>query len=252
MRGLPPVLVWVGAGLALVAAPLCARAQGSCVPPPAGIVSWWAGDSNENDLTGGNNPIAVSGVSLVSGEVLDGFTFAMPYSYIYIAPVPNLANQQFTWVAWAKPNGIGPNDDQFGSKMITQNQDDYDDVIGLDWRHTPDDRFLFLFGSDSTEVIYSKDLFPPGKFHLVAGTYDGRTFRLYVDGKLEGSLKDRKTINYNNQDWVIGASGAAFNGAGFPRTWNGVVDEVQAFNVKLSESQLKAIYKAKHAGECKP
>jgi hypothetical protein len=233
-------------------APMHSHAQTSCLQPPAGLVSWWPGDTNENDIEGINNPTSVNGVRLVKGEVLDGFTFKLPYSYIYIAPAASLENQKFTWAAWAKPKGPGPNNDQFGSKIIVQPGDDYNNVIGIDWRANPDPRFLVIFGNDGSQVIYSKDMFPSGKFYFVAATYDGNTLLLYVDGKLEGSLVIPETINYNQQDWVIGAEGTAIANGGFPRTFNGVIDEVQAFNVPLSAAQLRAISKAGHAGECKP
>src|SRR5439155_2447877 len=37
----------------------------------------------------------------------------------------------------------------------------------------------------------------------------------------------------------------------FPRTWNGVIDEVQAFNRALSATEIRAIFAAYSAGECK-
>jgi hypothetical protein len=57
----------------------------SCVVAPSGLVSWWTGDSNENDIIGGNNPDAVNAVTLVPAEVKDGFTFGSD-GYIEIPP----------------------------------------------------------------------------------------------------------------------------------------------------------------------
>ena len=33
--------------------------------------------------------------------------------------------------------------------------------------------FVFTFGNEGSETIYSKDTFPPGPFYLVAASYDG-------------------------------------------------------------------------------
>jgi hypothetical protein len=93
-----------------------AQAQ-SCVAAPSGLVSWWTGDSNENDIIGGNNPLAVNAVTLVPAEVKDGFTFGTQ-GYIEIPPASDLANQQFTWTAWVMPAGPGPNNDSFGSVIF--------------------------------------------------------------------------------------------------------------------------------------
>jgi hypothetical protein len=83
-------------------------------------VAWWPGDTNENDIVGGNNPSAVNAITLVPGEVLDGFTFGTD-GYIQIPQSAALENQQFTWAAWVKPDGLGPNNDSYGSIIVAQN-----------------------------------------------------------------------------------------------------------------------------------
>jgi hypothetical protein len=210
-------------------------------------VSWWTGDKNENDVIGNNNPSAVNAVTLVSGEVKSGFTFGTN-GYIEIPAATDLANQQFTWAAWVQPNGPGSTDDQFGSVILLENSTTISDVVALDWRDKPDDRFLFVFGNQDSETIYSKDTFPPGAFYFVVGTYNGSVFTLYVNGAVEASFAESKTIAYTSYPWVIGESVIA--GPGF-RTWNGIIDEVQAYSVALSQSQIQAIYKAGRGGVCK-
>ena len=219
----------------------------SCTPAPPGLVSWWTGDANENDIIGGNNPQAVNAVTLVPGEAKTGFTFGND-GYIEIPAATNLANQQFTWAAWARPDGPGSTNDQYGSTIVLQNSDSFSDVIALDWRATPDSRFLFTFGNETAETIYSKDVFPSGSFYFVAVTYDGANFQLYVNGLLEASYAETKTVAYTSYPWVIGESFIVRPGF---RTWNGVIDEVQAFNRALSASELQAIYNGGTAGVCK-
>jgi hypothetical protein len=224
-----------------------ADGSAACFPPPSGLVSWWPGDSNENDIADGNNPSAVSEVTLVPAEVLDGFTFGSN-GYIEIPAAANLANQRFTWAAWAKPQGSYK--DQYGSVIVVQNSDTESDVIALDWRSSPNERFLFVFGDQRKETIYSAHTFPAGKFYHVAGTYDGKTFRLYVNGGLEASFQEIKAISYTQNPWGFGERFISGIGSGF-REWIGVIDEVQAFKRPLSASELTKIYKAGHRGECK-
>src|SRR5271165_372734 len=88
-----------------------------CVTPPRDLVSWWTGDTGESDLYGVNNPSAVSAVTLVPAEVLDGFSFGTG-GYIDILDSPTLDNQTFTWDAWVMPNGPGPNNDAYGNIII--------------------------------------------------------------------------------------------------------------------------------------
>jgi hypothetical protein len=222
-------------------------AQPPCVIPQSKMISWWTGDTSDNDLYGVNNPSAENAVTLVPGEVLDGFTFGTE-GYIDIPASPTLANQKFTWAAWAEPMGPGPNNDSYGSIIVGQ-QSGTGSVLQLNW-DSPDERFLFVFGASST-AISSTDTFPPGSFYFVAATYDGKTFRLYVNGVLEGTYAQTGTIAYSSSTWTIGSADAEIRAIGYPRTWNGVIDEVQAYPAPLSASELLAIYKAGSAGVCK-
>jgi len=220
-----------------------------CIVPPTGLVSWWTGDTDASDLYGVNNPSAVNAVSLVSGEVADGLTFGTG-GYIDIPASAALANQKFTWAAWAEPAGAGPNNDYVGNIIVDQQSSGTYASVALTWRAT-DNRFLFFFGTDTAEFIASNDTFAPGSFYFVAGTFDGKTFRLYVNGVLEGSFAEKKPISYSNRTWEIGSQDAGFRAAGFPRTWNGVIDEVEAYSVALSAAKVLSIYKAGIAGMCK-
>jgi hypothetical protein len=81
----------------------------------------------------------------------------------------------------------------------------------------------------------------------VAATYDGSVFRLYVNGILEASFSQTKMIAYSSSGWLIGGT-IRTNPV---RTWNGVIDEVQAFNRALPSSELLSIFTAATGGQCK-
>jgi len=119
--------------IAAASRPLRVGAASTCIEPPSGLVSWWPGDTNKDDLSGLNNPNAESAVTLVPGEVLHGFSLGTN-GYLQVAPSESLANQTFTWAAWVKLMGPGPNNDGYGSALIIQDIDDYDISVGLYWR----------------------------------------------------------------------------------------------------------------------
>ena len=225
-----------------------ARPQ-SCTPAPSGLVDWWTGDTNENDLIGVNNPEATDAVTLAPGEVKDGFTFGT-HGYIEIAASSSLSNPQFTWAAWVEPDGPGPNNDASGSVIVANQASNTYNNFSLQWSATGKD-FIYTFGNDSSELIQSPGTFPSGAYYFVAGTYDGRTFRLYVNGNFEGGYEESKTITYDSYVWMIGSTNTTQISEGYPRTWNGVIDEVQAYNVALSATQLQTIYNAGSGGVCK-
>jgi uncharacterized protein (TIGR03437 family) len=222
----------------------------TCLPAPAGLVGWWPGDLNESDIANGNNASAVVNVSLVPGEVLDGFSFGTD-GYISVPSSPALANQAFTWAAWVRSDGPSPTNDQYGSVILENVTSGTDVPVALSWRAT-DNRFLFIFGNIPAELVVSTDAFPPGTFYHVAGTYDGSVFRLFINGVLEGSLSEAKTVAYSPTGWTFGSIIPTILSKGmYIRTWNGVIDEIQAFNRPLSGSELQSIYNAGSAGECK-
>ena len=46
---------------------------GSCTPPPSGLVSWWPGEGNANDIVGTNNGTLQGPVGFAAGEVGQAF-----------------------------------------------------------------------------------------------------------------------------------------------------------------------------------
>ena len=222
-----------------------------CVAAPSGLVSWYTGDGNTSDALGANNPSGSIAVTFVPAEVGTGFTFGTG-GYIDIPPSASLANQQFTWSAWARPDGPGPNNDQWGNIIVSQYSGNSIGVE-LSWRST-DSRFVFEFGAQNGETIASQDAFATGQFYLVTGTYDGSTFKLYVNGVLEAQQAEVKTMSYSASNaWTVGAASPNIRVQGYPRTWNGVIDELQALNRALSQTEIQAIYtqeaEAQHLGD---
>jgi len=222
-----------------------------CVAPSPAMVSWWIGDTDTTDLYGLNNPSAVNAVTLVPAEVLNGFSFGTG-SYMDIPNSATLDTQRYTWAAWVMPKGPGPDDDGYGSVIVEKGVDNTNASMDLLWRDNPDDRFLFIYGNQFSEIIASTDTFAPGVFYFVAATYDGTTFKLYVNGVLEGSFAETKTITYNStHTWEVGSADSIYRAEGYPRTFNGIIDEVQGYKAALSQASIQSIYKAGPSGVCK-
>ena len=76
-----------------------------CTPPPAGLVSWWAGEGNAKDSFGANNGTLVGGVSFTNGEVGQAFSFT---GFEYMSDVPGSTaacwlRQRSTVETWINP-----------------------------------------------------------------------------------------------------------------------------------------------------
>ena len=82
-------------------------------------------------------------------------------------------------------------------------------------------------------------------YHLVVGTYDGTTLKLYVDGALVNSRAKIGTLVTNTTPLIIGG---VQSGKGY---FNGIIDEAQLYNRALSASEITSIFSAGSAGVCK-
>jgi hypothetical protein len=234
--------------VALTASPATAQ---TCVTPPSNLVSWWPMDDETADVIDSNQPSNANAVTFVTGSVAMGASLGAG-GFIDIAHSANLANQRFTLEALVRPDGPGPNNDSIGSVIILKNFSGSITTAGLSWRAI-DNRFLFTFGDSATERILSTNTFLPGQFHHVVASYDGVTFRLYVNGAAQGQLALVKTIAYSaGVPWCIGSSTPAFRSLGFPRTWNGVLDEVAVYSRALTPAEIANQHAAGIAGKCKP
>jgi len=81
-----------------------------------------------------------------------------------------------------------------------------------------------------------------GQWHYVAGTWDGSTVRVYVDGQEDGSgtsFKGKLRSNQNNSVFI----GRSENFD--PGYFNGTIDDVLIFNRALSAEQIKALFENK-------
>jgi hypothetical protein len=217
---------------------LWAAVQLPALPVTAGLVSSYSFDSAIVDDVGLNNPSAVSGANRVPGEVNTGLSLSVASGgHVDIPDNGTLDNQVFTMMAWARDDDTpGPNNDDIGNVIVTKDLTSETVSVGLYARR--DGRFVFLFGDiGHQDYIVSNDSFALGQFHHVAGTYDGSTFKLYVDGVLERQAALSRTIPYSaSEPWTIGSEAAG----GSPRTFNGVIDQVGLYDRALSATEIAA------------
>src|SRR5206468_10268120 len=113
-----------------------AGAPPPCAPPPAGMVAWYPGDGNANDIVGGNNGTLQGGVTFAPGEVGQAFNFNGIDSFVNVPDAANLHLQSLTIDAWVKPTdftqdrgiviksalGLGGNDFAYGLRVLAGGQ----------------------------------------------------------------------------------------------------------------------------------
>jgi hypothetical protein len=241
---MPPLLI----GLVLISA-VEVEAQSSCTPPPSGLLSWFPMQNSVTDIVGGVLVLDTNALSFVPGEVGQGVTFGAG-GYIDLTNCAALETPQFTWETWVRWDGPGPNED-FAGSVILESTSSSSAAYGLSARAS-DRRFVFVAdsnGSTSNSLTVSSNTFKTGLFYHVAVSYDGANFNLYVNGSLQGQLASTSPPTWG-PNWSIGCNPAFARNEGFPRTWNGVIDEVSIYNRALSVSEIQDIYNAGSAGKC--
>jgi hypothetical protein len=75
-----------------------------------------------------------------------------------------------------------------------------------------------------------------GKWHHVAGVFDGSALCLYIDGLLEAAKAAAKSIDISNYDVCIGSNAQAPG-----RDWNGLIDDVRIYDYALSQAQIVSV-----------
>jgi serine/threonine protein kinase/Tol biopolymer transport system component len=96
----------------------------------------------------------------------------------------------------------------------------------------------------SSSGVFGTTEVAAGEWHHVAGTYDGATIRLYVDGRQEpDSKRYGDGLTANNCDVFIGG-----NSEKPERSWHGLIDDVRIYGYALSEAEIKALYAGQGSG----
>lgn len=194
---------------------------------------------NRNDLTGG-----LSGNPLISGRWGQAIEFNAADFDQLATNSTVLEPQQLTVMAWVKGEP-GPGADKF---IVAQGGDPACDNPSYGLFTTTDQgiQFFVTAGNDPTFSPESGPGIWDAQWHAVAGTYDGTTVRLYVDGNEVGSgTPDTAAINYqlSTTDFVAG---------GYPDPnchvadyhYSGGLDELRVYNRALSADEVNELQTA--------
>ena len=208
-------------------------------------MSWWPAEGNANDIIGTNNGTMFNGVTFTNGEVGLAFSFTggannAPHPYIDVPYSSTLAPNNYTIEVWLEPNGQPVNN---------ENQDfvfgQGSGVCQLVVRTGTTGLYVALqFSSGgSFPAVASTNQIPLGQFSHVAGTWDGTTLKLYINGTLNNASTPGLTPSDSHADFNIGGvSNAQF--------FNGAIDEISYYSRALSIAEIQSIYNAGSGGKC--
>ncbi len=259
-KALPPLLFILTVGLLLrPVSPVAGLAN--CVPPPSGLVSWWPGDGNTEDIIDSNHGALGGGATFANGEVDQAFSLDGIDSHIRIPDEGQGSDldgfSQLTIDAWIKPSSTSESPIAIVSKY------DSTQATGVSYHFDLMSGKLRLAVFQSVSPISwigleSSDAIGIDTWSHVAGVWrGGAEFELYVNGEQVsgtpiGDGPPPAAMANNDVPVNIGRyesfSGSFVGPTGY---FSGLIDEVQIFNRDLSASEIQAIFEAGSEGQCK-
>ncbi len=211
-----------------------------CTPPPSGMVSWWPGDGNANDIQDGNNGALQNGATFAPGLVGQAFSFDDSMNqFVQVPDAPNIRfgpNSPMSVDFWIFRTSASTLQHFIGKRVSCTGAQDMTFQMGMG------PGCGVSFGAAPTFICSGMDV-PMNTWTHLAGTFDGTTQCLYINGQLVGSL----TLPLgpaNTAPLLIGESASC-------ASTGGRIDEVEIFNRALSQTEIQAIVDAGSFGKCK-
>ena len=198
-----------------------------------GLVAFFPFDegtgSKASDVTGNGHDGKFEGApKWVEGKFNSALEFDGNDDYVAVADNEALDfTNKITMMAW-----FSPNDDLTKRRLMVKNDSifvifDFGDTKSIDFLVKPTNNFAQSTTND----------WKIGQWYHFAGTFDGKTLKVYVNGKLEGETDNPTDITPSNLELWIGGDDFGRDTDMFP----GKIDEVRIYNKVLSESDIQKI-----------
>ncbi len=226
-------IFWIGAGAFGLA--LAASSAGAL--DTDALVGAWLMDDGNGDKVSDSSENGLDGM-IVKGEpewVGGKYGGALEFGgsdMVTVQDDPKLDLETFTLAAWVNIPAI---------TGVWQ-------IIASKESRGPTARNYGLFGHSNSGVVHysfttnfawnsfnAQTAVTDGKWHHVAGTYDGTTFTLYLNGAVDGSIAPGTKPDSHDQALFIG-------GCDIGNYWmTGAIDELALFDRALSEAEVSEL-----------
>jgi hypothetical protein len=214
-----------------------------CAPTPVGLVSWYRGEGNTLDTAGRHHGYPTN-LIYETGKVGQAFSF----DGVGNVMVPTNANHNLTNLtiaAWINPTLY---DD--GYTRVFSKAESYEINILNDGRiayYLPG--VTGLPGDAGSGRFLGGANIPRNQWTHIALTFDGTVARSYTNGVMRREITGLGgAVATNLNSLMIGSAQGVIGTA----QYDGLIDEVQIFNLALSGSDIASIVAADSGGSCVP
>jgi hypothetical protein len=226
-----------------------AGTSGKSKPPgassPPGLVAWWPGDGDAEDMIGGNNGIMQPGATLAPGRAGQAFDFDGNGGRIQVVTPSASLNLRgaLTIDAWIMPSTNAMSSEE----TIVRNGLNTDELYALYCSPQGALSFEWYDGSSFQEISSRTLLIPSNQWNYVTVTKtDTNTVHLYLNGREVAQGIATSPTSANPNTLCIGSSQPDHGGQDF----QGLVDEVRIFNRTLSAGEIQTNYNNATGGDC--
>lgn len=237
-----------------VAAIYNAGTAGKCKPtattPPSGIVGWWSGDGDADDISGLDNDGGLfNGASIQIGRVGQAFNFDGVDDVVRIGNQPehNVQTGNFSLEAWVYLRNYAVGSSFIAGKEVCAGPSIY--AMYVSNGGVPSMR---LNNSSSASFFASGPVSGVGlnQWHHLVGTREGNTLRLYLDGLEVGSSPLSGSFEAQTASFSIGERPDGLAESCRSLT-DGLIDEVTLYDRALTAAEVESIFNAGIAGKLK-
>jgi len=228
----------------------------NCTSAPAGLVAWWPGEGNANDVVGTNNATLMGGaIANAPGYVGTAFKFDGTNGYAQIPSSTALEPATLTIEGWVRFDSLDSVANRVGQQYMIYKTSTVGPayVLGKDRlaKYNPYGDYFFFgvmsSGGTLVEAYSSVSTITAGVWYHVAAVRGSNYIQLYINGHLEEAAQADFPQDYDGH-WPVyfGTSGQAWDGK-----LNGRLDEFSLYSRALSSNEIAAIYQAGSGGKCK-
>jgi hypothetical protein len=191
--------------------------------------------SNKDSTINQNNPTFNGSMTLedqVAGKIDGGIDFDGDDDFISVANSESLNfTNSLTIEAWIRLNSFGSGTDvDIILRKGEENPNDYQLAVN-------DQKLALTIEENDGEGLNSSASLSTMTWYYVAGTWDGTTRKVFIDGLIDGSDSKSGSIVLDSRAiYVGGRLGTDLS--------NGIIDEVRASATSRNESWIKATYES--------
>jgi len=223
------------------------KAYAECVQPPLGLIGWWPGDGNANDIVDGNHGTLQGGASFGTGLVGQAFSFDGIDDFVQVPDSDLWAfTSDFAIEMWVNFNSDPGGTLIHPGAIFISNSEGGGQLNKWSFQLGEGKLAFHINGPSINGYFLAQADFSPtlNQWYHLAVTRTGNIYTIYINGISAGSETNDVVIPNPNAPLTIG------QGEGF--FLDGLMDEVAIYNRSLSPSEIESIYNAGSEGKCKP